>query len=109
MKKIRWKRLILLLIILIIIAAAINYGVRWFSSNHGNLPQGQEIKVPEAPLTPQNMSDKQKQDVIDQAQRDAIEAAIAAGQSDSEAQKFGELAKKTAQKAMSRPSTVIAD
>lgn len=109
MKKIRWNRLILLLIFLIIVAAAINYGVRWFSSNLGNLPQGQEIAIPEAPLTPQNMSEKQKQDVIDQAQRDAIEAAIAAGQPQSEAQKFGELAKISAQKAMSRPPTVIAD
>lgn len=115
MKKLRWRRILILVIILILIIAGLWWGYSWLTggtgtkSGEGKLPEGQAISLPKVPLTPSNMSDAQKQDVINKLMEDAKASALASGQNEEQAEKFAISAGAVAREAMERPSTVDGD
>lgn len=115
MKKLRWNRILILIIILILIMAGLWWGYSWLTggahtnSGESKLPEGQAISLPKMPLTPSNMSDAQKQDVINKLMEDAKASALASGQNEEQAEKFAISAGAVARQAMERPSTVDGD
>ncbi|MCZ2204070.1 hypothetical protein [Bartonella sp. A05] len=62
------------------------------------------VSLPDVIMDLSKMSDTQKQAVIKQARRDAIAAASASGQSNEQAQKFGETVAMAVSKALYQPS-----
>lgn len=106
MKKLRWGRILFLIILVLLLLGGGYWGYNKFLNPNGKLPTGSALTLPPAPLTPENMTDKQKQDVIDQARRDAIAAALASGQTQTQANNFGDLAATAATNAMHRPLSV---
>lgn len=114
MKKLRWRRIIILIIILILIIVGLRWGFLWLTggalpTSESKLPVGSAISLPKVPLTPPNMSDAQKQDVINKLMEDAKASALASGQNEQQAEKFAISAGEVARQAMERPSTVDGD
>ena len=115
MKKLRWRRIIGLLIILILVIAGLWWGYSYFFSNSGeingekSLPEGSAISLPKVPLTPSDMTEAQKQDVINKLMEDAKASALQSGQSEEQAENFAREAGEVARQAMNRPSTVDGD
>ena len=115
MKKLRWRRIIGLFILLILVIAGLWWGYSYFFSNSGEingekgLPEGSAISLPKVPLTPSDMTEAQKQDVINKLMEDAKAAALKSGQSEEQAENFAREAGKVARQAMNRPSTVDGD
>ena len=115
MKKLRWNRIIAIIFILILIIAGLRWGYLWLTGAEEkggaqtSLPEGQALTLPKVPLTPSNMSEQQKQDVINELMKDARAAALASGQTDSQAENFAKQAGDIARQAMDRPSTVDGD
>ena len=70
MKRLRWGRIIILVIILILLILAIKWAYTSFVGGgtkgvDGNtLPEGAALSIPDAPLTPSNMTEEQKQEVV---------------------------------------------
>ncbi|EJF89077.1 hypothetical protein [Bartonella tamiae] len=101
MRKLRWSRIIGLLIVLLLVFFGGKWAFHffWGASNS----QYSQTSIPEEMRTPFNMTVEQKQEAIRQARADAIEAALKSGQSQEQAEEFGERAAKTAQESMNRP------
>ncbi|GEM_PF-1503118 len=114
MKRLRWGRIIILVIILILLILAIKWAYTSFVGGgtkgvDGNtLPEGAALSIPDAPLTPSNMTEEQKQEVVNKLMEDAKAAALASGQSEEQADAFAKKAGKVGNDAMHRPSTVDA-
>ncbi|AQT42989.1 hypothetical protein BBC0178_015300 [Bartonella apihabitans] len=115
MKKLRWRRIIGLFILLILVIAGLWWGYSYFFSNSGeingekSLPEGSAISLPKVPLTPSDMTEAQKQDVINKLMEDAKASALQSGQSEEQAENFAREAGEVARQAMNRPSTVDGD
>ncbi|WP_297322365.1 hypothetical protein [uncultured Bartonella sp.] len=115
MKKLRWRRIIGLIFIVILIIAGLRWGYLWLTGEtdrgdrSATLPEGKALSLPEVPLTPSNMNEQQKQDVVNQLMKDARESALASGQTESQAENFAQQAGRIAREAMDRPSTVDGD
>lgn len=109
MKKLRWSRIILILILLLVVLFGGYYVYKNYLSSTSDSGIGQDgpaLTLPKVPPTPDNMTAEQKQAAIDQARKDAIEAALASGQTQQQADKFGDLAAIAAKNAMNRPSSI---
>lgn len=115
MKKLRWRRIIGLFIILILVIAGLWWGYSYFFRDSGEnsgekgLPEGSAISLPKVPLTPSDMTEAQKQDVINKLMEDAKASALKSGQSEEQAENFAREAGEVARQAMNRPSTVDGD
>ena len=115
MKKLRWRRIIGLFILLILVIAGLWWGYSYFFSDSGeingekSLPEGSAISLPKVPLTPSDMTEAQKQDVINKLMEDAKASALQSGQSEEQAENFAREAGEVARQAMNRPSTVDGD
>ena len=115
MKKLRWRRIIVLFIVLLLVIAGLWWTYSYFmngkSQSNGEkaLPEGAAISLPKVPLTPSDMTEAQKRDVINKLMEDAKAAALKSGQSEEQAENFARDAGEVARQAMNRPSTVDGD
>jgi len=110
MKKIRFYRLavilimaiLLVLIMVILLVGVVLLALYWWS-NEGDRTQSSSpitppaLQLPLFPLTPQTMTDAQRQAAIEAAGEDARQAALTSGQSEAQAQEAASIARATAQ------------
>jgi len=98
MKRIRFKRVVLILIVAIALVGAMLFVLSWWGQEDARLQslpplEPPALQLPSLPLTPQTMTDAQKQAAVEQAGEDARLAALAAGQSEGQAQAAAEQAR----------------
>jgi len=106
LRKIRFRRLFAVLVVVIILIGAVLVALFWSGKGEDEaivspLPQqpileGPVFELPSLPLTPQTMTDAQREAAIEAAGEDALGAALSVGQSEEMAKIAAERARQAA-------------